>query len=174
MNARIENPLITYPAARTALLRLRGCAAEAGLPEITRLVVEVRASQLNGCGVCLDMHTRELHAAGEPTTKIDTIAAWREVPYFTDAERAALALTEAATRLPDHPGAIPEQVWLHATEHYSEPQLAALSIAIATINAFNRLMVTTAQSGGDHLEQVIHDDHHPAPEPGGSRTHPKE
>lgn len=158
MDARIENPLITYPAARTALLRLRNSAADAGLPETTGLMVEIRASQLNGCGVCLDMHTRELRAAGEPTAKIDTIAAWREVPYFTDAERAALAVTEAATRLADHPDALPDHTWNDAARHYSEPQLAALAIAVATINAFNRLMVTTRQPGGDYLDQVIQDD----------------
>lgn len=161
MPARLNNPVMTFPAAREALLRLRACCGEAGVAETTRLLIEIRTSQLNGCGVCLDMHTRELRQAGEPTVKIDTVATWREVPYFTDPERAALALTEAATRLADHPHPVPDDVWKEAARHYTEPQLAALVIAIATINAWNRLMVTTAQTGGDWLEQVIREDHTP-------------
>ena len=158
MDPRIESPVMTFPAARAALLKLRASAEGAGLPETTRLLVEVRASQINGCGVCLDMHTRELRAAGEPTAKIDTVATWREVPYFTEAERAALALTEASTRLADHPDPVSDHAWQAAAQHYTKPQLAALVIAIATINAWNRLMVTTGQTGGHWVEQVIRED----------------
>ena len=81
--ARLANPVVTFPAARSALLRVRGIADEAGVPETTRLLVEVRASQINGCAICLDMHTRELRVANESNPRIDTIAAWRETPYFT-------------------------------------------------------------------------------------------
>ena len=162
MQARIENPAMTFPGARAALLKLRASAAEAGIPETTQLLIEVRASQINGCGVCLDMHTRELEHAGEPSQKIFTVAAWREAPYFTDPERAALALTEAATRLADRPDPVPDAVWAQAAAHYTETQLGALVISIATINAWNRLQAVTRQITGDWVEQVIQEDHPPA------------
>jgi AhpD family alkylhydroperoxidase len=122
----------------------------------------VRASQINGCGVCLDMHTRELEHAGEPDEKISTVAAWREAPYFSAAERAALALTEAATRLADRTDPVPDEVWEEAARHYNEEQLAALTISIATINAWNRLMVATRQISGDWVEQIIQPSLQPA------------
>jgi AhpD family alkylhydroperoxidase len=122
----------------------------------------VRASQINGCSVCLDMHSRELGHAGEPNERIFTVAAWREAPYFTDAERAALALTEAATRLADRPDPVPDEVWEEAARHYSEPQLAALVVSIATINAWNRLMAATRQLSGEWVEHVIQGAHQPA------------
>ena len=104
--------------------------------------------RLNGCGVCLDRHTRELRQAGEPTVKIDTVATWREVPYFTDPERAALALTEAATRLSDRADPVPNEIWEEAARHYDEPALAALVLSIALINVWNRLNVATRQVAG--------------------------
>jgi AhpD family alkylhydroperoxidase len=155
MPARIQNPAMTFPGAVEALTKLRASAGDAGIPEITHYLIEVRASQINGCGVCLDMHTRELEHAGEPNERIFTVAAWREAPYFTDAERAALALTEAATRLADRPDPVPDEVWEEAARHYTEPQLAALVISIATINAWNRLQAVTKQISGDWVEQVI-------------------
>ena len=158
VRTRLQNPAITFPAVRAALLQLRRVADDAGLAATTRLLVEVRASQINGCGVCLDMHTRELRAAGQPTAKIDTIAAWRETPYFTDDERAALALTEAETRLAE-PSAISDEAWNLAATYYTDAQLAALVIAIATINAWNRIMVATGQITGDWVEHVIEQDH---------------
>jgi AhpD family alkylhydroperoxidase len=124
--------------------------------------MHVRASQINGCSVCLDMHSRELGHAGEPNERIFTVAAWREAPYFTDAERAALALTEAATRLADRPDPVPDEVWEEAARHYSEPQLAALVVSIATINAWNRLMAATRQLSGEWVEHVIQGAHQPA------------
>ena len=162
MQARIENPATTFPGALEALLKLRASVGDAGIPETTHYLIEVRASQINGCGVCLDMHTRELKHAGEPDERIFTIATWREAPYFTDAERAALALTEAATRLADRPDPVPDEVWEEAARHYSEPQLAALVISIATINAFNRVNAATRQISGDWVEQVIERDLRPA------------
>jgi AhpD family alkylhydroperoxidase len=162
MEARIENPAMTFPGALKALTKLRASVGDAGIPETTHYLIEVRASQINGCGVCLDMHSRELAHAGEPNEKIFTIAAWREAPYFTDSERAALALTEAATRLADRSDPVPDEVWKEAARHYTEPQLAALVISIANINAWNRLQAVTRQISGDWVEQIIQPNHQPA------------
>lgn len=155
MQARIENPAMSTPGALEALTKLLASAGEAGIPETTHLLMHVRASQINGCSVCLDMHSRDLAHHGEPNEKIFTIAAWRDAPYFSDAERAALALTEAATRLGDRPDPVPEEIWQQAARHYTEPQLAALLISIATINAWNRLQVSTRQPSGEWVENVI-------------------
>lgn len=157
-HARIPSPALTFPAARNALLRMRRIADETAISETIRLLVEVRASQINGCSVCLDMHTRELRAAGEASERIDTIAAWREAPYFTAAERAALALTEAITRLSEPPSHVPDDVWADAARHFTDPQLAALVIGIATINAWNRIQVSTGQITGEWVEQIIQED----------------
>ncbi len=155
MQSRIENPAVTVPGALAALQRLGAVVRHAGLPETTLYLIELRASQINGCAVCADMHSRELKAAGESDQRIFTLASWRETPYFTDAERAALALTEAATRLADRPDAVSDEVWEDAARHYDAPQLAALVIAIATINAFNRINATTRQITGDWVAQFI-------------------
>ncbi|MGH2914448.1 MAG: carboxymuconolactone decarboxylase family protein [Solirubrobacteraceae bacterium] len=155
MQARIKSPVMTVPAAMQALIQLGDAAAQTGLPASTRLLVEVRASQINGCAVCLDMHSRELKAAGEPDERILSIAAWREAPYFSDAERAALALTEAATRLADRSDPVPDDVWEQAAEHYDETQLAGLVLVIAAINAWNRINATTRQISGEWVEQLI-------------------
>jgi AhpD family alkylhydroperoxidase len=155
MQPRIENPALTVPGALAALQKLGKAPRGAGVPQATLLLVELRASQINGCSVCVDMHTRELRALGEPDERIFTLAAWRETPYFTDAERAALALTEAATRLADRPDAVPDEVWEEAARHYEEPQLAALVIAIAAINAFNRINAATRQITGHWVAEFI-------------------
>jgi AhpD family alkylhydroperoxidase len=155
MHARINSPAMTFPDALEGLTKLRASISDAGIPETTQLLIEVRASQINGCGVCLDMHTRELAHAGEPTERIVMVAAWREAPYFSDAERAVLALTEAATRIADRPDPVPDEVWAQAARHYTEDQLAALVISIASINAWNRLQATTQQVSGEWVEQVI-------------------
>ncbi len=118
-------------------------------------MVHLRASQINGCSVCVDIHSRELEHAGESSERIHTVAAWRETPYFSDAERAALALTEAATRLADRPDPVPDEVWDEAARHYNEPQLAALVVAIAAINAFNRLNATTRQISGEWVARIV-------------------
>jgi alkylhydroperoxidase family enzyme len=101
------------------------------------------------------MHSRELQAAGEPAHRIFTVAAWRETPYFSDAERAALALTEAATRIADTPDAVSDEVWEEAARHYDEQQLSALVVAIATINVWNRINATTRQVTGEWVSQWI-------------------
>jgi AhpD family alkylhydroperoxidase len=155
MQARIENPAISVPGALEALQNLGASATSAGIPETTLYMVHLRASQINGCSVCVDIHSRELEHTGESSERILTVAAWRETPYFSDAERAALALTEAATRLADRPDPVPDEVWNEAARHYTESQLAALVVAIATINAFNRLNTTTRQISGEWVAQIV-------------------
>ncbi len=148
MQARMSNPALSIPGALQALLALDTSTHDADLPDVTHKLVHLRASQINGCGVCVDMHARELKQAGEPDERIFTVAAWRETPYFSDAERAALALTEAATRLSDRPDPVPDEIWDEAARHYDEPALAALIIQIALINVWNLLNATTRQVAG--------------------------
>jgi AhpD family alkylhydroperoxidase len=155
MKARIENLPQSVPGALPAILQLAASATHAGIPDTTLYLVELRASQINGCSVCVDIHSRELEAAGERSARINTVAAWREAPYFTDAERAALALAEAATRMADRADPVPDEVWDEAARHYDERQLAALTVAIATINAFNRLNAVTRQISGDWIAQFV-------------------
>ena len=155
MHARIDSPALTVPGALKALQGISNAVKQADIPETTLYLVELRASQINGCGVCVDIHTRELKHAGEPDERINTLAAWRDVSYFTEAERAALALTEAATRLADRPDPVPDEVWDNAARHYDDAQLAALVLAIASINTWNRLNVTTRQIGGDWVGQWV-------------------
>ena len=162
MHARIDNPVQIVPGAMQALQKLSHSANRAGLPETTLKLVELRASQINGCSVCVDMHSRELKALGESDARILTLAAWRETPYFSDAERAALALTEAATRLADRAKAISDEVWDEAARHYDKLELAGLVIAIAAINAWNRINATTRQITGDWVDEWITPSHRPA------------
>jgi AhpD family alkylhydroperoxidase len=143
MQPRMNNPAVIVPGALAALQGLGAAIKSSGVPETTLFLVEARASQINGCSVCLDMHSRELRAAGEPDERVFMVGAWREAPYFSDGERAALALTEAVTRLADGPDAVPDEVWAEAARHYSESQLAGLVLAIAAINAFNRINAAT-------------------------------
>jgi AhpD family alkylhydroperoxidase len=119
------------------------------LPLATQELVKIRASQINGCGLCLDIHTKESARAGETSLRLNLVAAWRETTVFTDAERAALELTEQGTRLPDG-GGVTDEVWANAAKHYDEEQLIALVSLIAVINAFNRLNVITRQVGGEY------------------------
>ena len=155
MQPRINNPAMTVPGAMQALQKLGAAARNAGVPATTLYLIEVRASQINGCSVCLDMHSRELKAAGEPDERIFMVGAWREAPYFSDAERAALALTEAATRLADRSDAIPDEVWEEAARQYDESQLAGLVVAIAGINAWNRINAATRQLTGGWVDQWV-------------------
>lgn len=155
MHARIDNPALTIPGALAALQGLGNAARQSDVPATTLYLVELRASQINSCSICVDMHSHELELAGEPDHRIHMVAAWRESPYFSDAERAALALTEAATRLADRPDPVPDDVWDEAARHYDEAQLAALVIAVATINAFNRINTTTRQITGDWARKLV-------------------
>jgi len=148
MEARIPNPALTVPGAMDALLALSKSATKAGVPHRTLDLVHLRASQINGCGVCVDMHAKDLKRAGEADERIFSVAAWREAPYYTDAERAALALAECVTRLADRPDAVPDDVWAEAAAHYDEAALASLVVDIAAINAWNRLNAATRQIAG--------------------------
>ncbi|MER8602589.1 carboxymuconolactone decarboxylase family protein [Mesorhizobium sp. M1233] len=148
MQARLKNPVVLIPGALQALLALDKSTETADLSYVTRKLVHLRASQINGCSLCVDMHARELKKAGEKDERIFAVSAWRETPYFTDAERAALALTEAATRLADRPDPVPDAVWDEAARHYDEKALAALVVQIALINAFNRLKAPPRQMVG--------------------------
>lgn len=155
MRQRMSNPVTVVPGAMEALQGLGAAARSAGVTATTLYLVEVRASQINGCSVCLDMHTRELKAAHEPDERVLMVGAWREAPYFSDAERAALALTEAATRLADRPDPIPDEVWQEAARHFDESQLAGLVLAIASINAWNRINAATRQIAGEWVARWI-------------------
>jgi len=148
MQARMKNPAMIVPGAMQALLAL-GSAAKEDVPARTIDLVHLRASQINGCSVCVDLHARILKRAGETDERLFAVAAWRDAPYFTDAERAALALTEAATRLSDRADPVPDAIWDEAARYYDEPALAALILNIAVINVWNRLNVTTRQVAGE-------------------------
>ncbi|HKT17385.1 MAG TPA: carboxymuconolactone decarboxylase family protein [Stellaceae bacterium] len=148
LQPRMRNVAMVLPEAMQALQRLGRAAAKGGAPGRTIDLVQLRASQINGCGVCLDMHWRAARAAGESDERLFAVAAWRDAPYFSEAERAALALTEAVTRLADRADPVPDAVWNEAARHYDEEGLAALLVAIAAINAWNRLNVATRQVAG--------------------------
>jgi AhpD family alkylhydroperoxidase len=148
MNARMENPAMIVPGALDALLALGKAGASGGLPRKTGLLVVLRASQINGCSVCAHMHARDAKKAGETDERLATVAAWRDAPFFSDAERAAPALTEAVTQLSDRADPVPDAIFDEAAKHYDQQALAALIISIAAINAFNRINVATRQVVG--------------------------
>jgi AhpD family alkylhydroperoxidase len=145
---RMPHVATLVPDAAKAMYALSGSARHGGLPETTKYLVHLRASQINGCSFCAEMHSRELEEAGEDARRIWTVAAWREAPYFSDAERAALELTEALTRIADRPDPVSDEVWERAAEHYDEPALAALLIEIAAINVWNRFNVAIRTPAG--------------------------
>jgi AhpD family alkylhydroperoxidase len=157
MQPRIKNPAQSAPGAMNALLSLAKIANEvatnAGVPGSTVDLVETRASQINGCAVCLDMHSRAAKKHGLTDQQLHTLAAWRDSPYFDEPQRAALALAEAGTRLADRPGAVSDEVWEMAAKHFDEPALAALVLKIALINTWNRLNVITGQVAGEWTAQ---------------------
>ncbi|GAA4821906.1 carboxymuconolactone decarboxylase family protein [Streptomyces ziwulingensis] len=123
---------------------------ESALPHSTQELVKIRASQINGCGYCTDMHTKDAAHAGETSVRLHLVAAWREATVFTDAERAALELTEETTRIADAAGGVSDEVWANAAKHYDEEQLAALVSLIAVINAYNRINVAVRRPAGDY------------------------
>jgi AhpD family alkylhydroperoxidase len=141
----MSNPAMIVPDAMKALFALGASAEKGGVPARTIGLIHLRASQINGCSVCLDMHSRQLKKAGETDDRLFVVAAWRDAPYFTEAERAALALTEAVTRLSDRPDPVPDEIWEEAARHYDEPALASLLLSIASINVWNRLNVSIRQ-----------------------------
>jgi AhpD family alkylhydroperoxidase len=144
----MKHPAAILPGTMKALVALGETATQAGLPESLMELVNLRASQINGCGVCVDMHWKALRKQGESDERIFSVAAWRDTPYYTEAERAALALAEAVTRLADRPDPVPDEVWRQAAEHYDERELSALLVAIATVNVWNRLNASTKQVAG--------------------------
>ena len=148
MQERMGNPALVLPAAMQALTALGKVPAEAGLSPKLLELVNLRASQINGCSVCIDGHPRIAKKLGETDERLFAISAWRDTPYFSDAERAALALTEAVTRTSDRADPVPDEIWDEATRHYDGRSLAALVVAIANINVWNRLNIATRQIAG--------------------------
>ncbi|QNE19883.1 carboxymuconolactone decarboxylase family protein [Kribbella qitaiheensis] len=151
MDARLN--LYETPSAGKALKHLVSAgraALETSLPLATQELVRLRASQINGCGYCTDMHTKDAAAAGETAQRLHLVAAWREATVFTEAERAALELAEQGTRLADASGGVTDEAWANAAKHYDEEQLATLVSVIALINAFNRMNVIIQQPAGDY------------------------
>jgi AhpD family alkylhydroperoxidase len=149
MQARMKSPVMVIPEAMQALQALAKASENKGVPKSTTNLVILRASQINGCSVCVDMHARDIKRSGDSDERLFAVAAWRDAPYFTDAERAALALTEAVTRLSDRPDPVPDEIWEEAARHYDETALAGLVLAIAGINVWNRLNVSTRQPAGE-------------------------
>jgi len=143
----MDNAAVVLPAVMQGLHALQR-AVEAELPTTVIALVQVRASQINSCSVCVDAHLWEMRKSGETDERMGTIAVWRDTPYFSDSERAALALTEAVTRIADTPDPVPDAIWGEAAKHYNPTELAALLVAIASINVWNRLNVATRQLAG--------------------------
>jgi AhpD family alkylhydroperoxidase len=153
LQPRMAHPVFLVPDAMPALLAV-GAAAKKGTVALRTLhLLHIRASQINGCGFCVDMHCREAKKDGESDERLFGIAAWRESPYFTDGERAALALTEAATRLSDKSDAVSDEVWQEAARHYDENELAVIVLNIGLINFWNLVNVTTRQVAGSYPKQ---------------------
>jgi AhpD family alkylhydroperoxidase len=152
--SRMQNPALLVPDALPALLAVGAAAKKGIVPLKTLSLVHIRASQINGCGFCVDMHCREAKKSGETDERLYGIAAWRESPYFSDAERAVLALTEAATRLSDQSDPVSDEVWEEVRRHYNENELATIVLNIGLINFWNRLNVTTRQVAGTFPKQA--------------------
>ncbi|GGP32906.1 carboxymuconolactone decarboxylase family protein [Streptomyces melanogenes] len=151
MEARLN--LFTSPIAAKFgkhLVAAGRVLADSTLPGATQELVKLRASQINGCGFCTDMHTKDAAHAGETQTRLNLVAAWREATVFTEAERAALELTEEATRIADGAGGVSDETWARAAEHFDEEELATLVCSISLINAFNRANVIIRQPAGDY------------------------
>jgi len=149
MQARIPNPAFVVPGAMDALVALSDSVRASGLPANLSELINLRASQINGCGVCMEGHCALARREGETNERLDAVAYWRHAPYFTDAERAALALTECVTRLSDGDDPVPDAVWAEAAKHYDEKTLAAIVMEVAVINVWNRLNVSTGQVMGE-------------------------
>ena len=148
MPARMKNPAMIIPGAMEASQNLAKASEQGGVPKKTLDLVHLRASQINGCSVCVDMGFR-FKKADETIERLFAVAAWKDAPYFTDAERAALALTEAVTRLSDRYDPVPDEIWGEAARHYDEGALASLVLWIAMTNVWNRLNVATEQVAGE-------------------------
>jgi len=145
---RMKNPALVIPEALSAIKDLSEAAGKGGVAPGTLELVHLRASQINGCGFCVDLAYRKAKKEGGPDERLFAVAAWRDTPFFTEAERAALALAEAVTRLSDRPDPVPDEIWDEAARHYDEKELAALLLMIATTNVYNRLNDSTKQTAG--------------------------
>ena len=148
MEARMKNPVVVLPETLKLIQEIGKHGRATGVPSATLDLVHLRASQINACAVCVDGGVKLARKAGETEERLAAVAVWREAPYFTDAERAALDLTEHATRLADRSNAVPDAVWDEAARHFDEKQLAGLVLAIAMTNMFNRINATTRQIAG--------------------------
>ena len=153
MKARMKSPAMTVPGAMDAIMALVKAVEKSGLSRSTIELVNMRASLINGCSVCVDMHSRALKKMGEKDERIFSVGAWREAPYYSEAERAAFALTEAVTRIADRGDAVTDDIWNEAAQHYDEKALGALVMAIGTINLWNRLNAATRQVSGEWTAQ---------------------
>jgi AhpD family alkylhydroperoxidase len=162
MQARMKQPVMILPEAMQAMQALHAATEKGGVPARTLGLVHLRASQINGCSVCVDMHLHMRQYEDETNERLLGVSAWRDMPYFTEAERAALALTEAVTRLSDRPDPVPNETWDEAARHYDEKALAALLLAIASINVWNRLNVATRQVAGSLKWGAESSEHHAA------------
>jgi AhpD family alkylhydroperoxidase len=154
MEARMKNPAMIIPGAMQAMQALSTAADKSGLSQKLRELVHLRASQINGCSVCVDMHARALKQTDETNERLFAVAAWRDAPYFTDAERAALALTEAITRLDSRGEPVPDDVWNEAARHFDEKALGGLVLTIGLINLWNRLNIATKQVAGEWIKST--------------------
>jgi len=147
MQARMNHPVMVVPDAMKALQAL-SASTQNGLPQKLLELVHLRASQINGCSACVDMHPKIARKSGETDERLFSVAAWRDTPYFTAAERAALALTEALTRISDRTDPVPDAIWNEVDKQFDQTELASLILAIATINVWNRLNVAVRQPAG--------------------------
>jgi AhpD family alkylhydroperoxidase len=148
VTSRQANPAIALQGAMDALNGLTKAVSRARVP-VSLELLHLRASQINGCSVCVDLHAKSARKSGESEERVFAVGAWRETPFFTDAERAALALTEALTRLADRADAVPDELWAEICEHFDEQQRAALVLDIAHVNLWNRLNAGTRQVVGE-------------------------
>ncbi len=148
MTARMKNPAMVLPDAMKGINNIFKATHSGGVAPETLELVHLRASQINGCGACVDAGARQAMKGGETPERLWSLAAWREAPYYTDAERAALALTEAATRMADRPESVTDAIWAEAAEHFDEQGLSAIILMIALTNFFNRINVTVREPAG--------------------------
>jgi AhpD family alkylhydroperoxidase len=151
----MKTPALTIPGAMEGLEALVDAIEKSGVPRTVLELTNLRAGQINGCSVCVDMHARALRKLGEKEERIFCIGAWRETPYYNDAERAALALTEAATRLAHRSHPVPDDVWNEAARHFEEKQLGGLVLSIGLINLWNRLNAMTRQISGHWVQEYV-------------------
>ena len=157
MDARLN--YFASPTAAKALKHLMAAGRtlkESPLPAETQELVALRVSQINGCAVCVDMHTKEAAAAGETSVRLNLVAAWREATVFTEAERAALELAEQGTRVADAAEGVSDEVWARAAKHYDEEQLTALAVLVSFMNTANRLNIIARQPAGDYEVGQFH------------------